>query len=66
MKDRRSAETAEKKTLGILGELCVLCGKTAHCFARSEGGRHEPLTYPIHLAQPTQTTTQPIESVSDT
>ncbi len=27
-----TAETAEKKTLRILGELCVLCGKTAHFF----------------------------------
>jgi len=25
-----TAETAEKKTLRILGELSVLCGKTAH------------------------------------
>ena len=33
-----TAETAEKKILRILGELCVLCGKTPHFFTRSEVG----------------------------
>ena len=32
-----TAETAEKKTPRILGELCVLCGKPPHCFALSSG-----------------------------
>ena len=27
-----TAETTEKKILRILGELCVLCGKTSHFF----------------------------------
>ena len=27
-----TAKTAEKKILRILGELCVLCGKTSHFF----------------------------------
>ena len=31
-----TAETAEKKILWILGELCVLCDKTSHLFTRSE------------------------------
>ena len=31
-----TAGTAEKKILRILGELCVLCGKTSHFFARSK------------------------------
>ena len=30
-----TAEIAEKKILRILGELCVLCGKASHFFARS-------------------------------
>ena len=30
-----TAETAEKKILRILGELCVLYGKTSHFFTRS-------------------------------
>ena len=33
-----TAETAEKKMLRILGELCVLCGKTSHFFTRSLAG----------------------------
>ena len=33
-----TAETAEKKILRILGEFCVLCGKTPHFFTRSEVG----------------------------
>ena len=32
-----TAKTAEEKTLTILGELCVLCGKTPHSFALSSG-----------------------------
>ena len=35
-----TAETAEKKILWILGELCVLCGKTWHFFTRSKVLRH--------------------------
>jgi len=31
-----TAEFAEKKTLRILGVLCVLCGKTVLCFTRSK------------------------------
>ena len=34
-----TAETAEKKILEILGELCVLCGKTSHFFTRSLASR---------------------------
>jgi len=34
-----TAETAEKKTLRILGVLCVLSGKTPHFFTRC-GLRH--------------------------
>ena len=37
-----TAETADKKILRILGELCVLCGQTSHWFTRSKAGRHEP------------------------
>ena len=29
------AETAEKKIPRILGDLCVLCGKTSHLFTRA-------------------------------
>ena len=35
-----TAETAEKKILRILGELCVLCGKTSHFVTRSKGGHY--------------------------
>ena len=35
-----TAETAEKKILRILGELCVLCGKTSYLFTLSESGHY--------------------------
>ena len=35
-----TAETAEKKMLRILGELCVLCGKTSHFFTGSKAGHY--------------------------
>ena len=40
-----TAETAEKKIPGTLGELCVLCGKTSHFFTCSGhcGGVNERL-----------------------
>ena len=38
----KTAETAKKKILGILGELCVLCGKTSHLSTRSRAGHHVP------------------------
>jgi len=45
VKKSLTAETAEKKTLRILGVLCALCGKTGHFFTRSEGLRHNFLEF---------------------
>ena len=36
-----TAETAEKKILRILGELCVLCGRTQHLFTQVVFGVRE-------------------------
>jgi hypothetical protein len=44
VKQLLTAETAEKKSLRILGVLCVLCGKTPHFFTRS-GARSQFIPY---------------------